>query len=558
MTSVWEKFEAALKGKGKTIADVHGLTADEDIKSLIKACGIEDILEVAEVLTSYKKRQAPPLTLTEIHVNERVKVENTNVPIGSSVPITPAGSFVNFSHLIDAGVGSKTNRFYVRKEWEKLWNELNALHSQGKNVLLEGPPGTGKSSLVWGWCLYYASKGHRVRWVHLQDSGAARLIDFKNGFLNSFIVYDRENIDALFPPDDVKLLIFDGAMRSTRRAFDIACMAWYIASPKTRQFIGVSSLQFTIKGEILIEYNMQRLHSTGWTLEEYKKACEDNIFYSSIENQLVASITTTKTKEEKLESKYFLAGHCARWMFFFDHLSVIEDIKIYLSKANNLSDLIQGISGDRSLVTINHIFSTLDGTSSCLVSEYVARELARKVDIAFIKQATILCRQFGNPGLDGWIFQMDVLSRMKKSEKITFHNTKEVWNVNTVYFHYDLYDTAFIHNIQLFVNEDWFIPQKINQGCYDAVQFFPSSKLIRVIQITRGAKHDFKLQYITDLIELLKLHGRPISKLDLVVIIPARSVFSLGTVSDAKSLKDQLAWSTKDIRVLEFLRADEI
>ena len=57
MTSAWDKFEAALKNKGSSFEKLKGESRDDKIEELIRACGINNIFEVTEVLTKFKKCQ---------------------------------------------------------------------------------------------------------------------------------------------------------------------------------------------------------------------------------------------------------------------------------------------------------------------------------------------------------------------------------------------------------------------------------------------------------------------------------------------------------------------
>lgn len=64
---------------------------------------------------------------------------------------------------------------------------------------------------------------------------------------------------------------------------------------QVRQLVFVASAAIDIPGEYMkgwIVFDM-----TSWTLEQYKKACENNIFYNTIK----ANFTDENSKEEKSE-----------------------------------------------------------------------------------------------------------------------------------------------------------------------------------------------------------------------------------------------------------------
>jgi hypothetical protein len=52
-----------------------------------------------------------------------------------------------------------------------------------------------------------------------------------------------------------------------------------------------------------------------------------------------------------------------------------------------------------------------------IVSKYVVRLLSEKCSTEFIRQATRAAQIIGNPNFDGWVFELDVIHRIRKRTK---------------------------------------------------------------------------------------------------------------------------------------------
>jgi hypothetical protein len=52
----WTQFENVLARKNYSFKQIKGLNGDNNIKSLIKGLGFSEILEIAVILTEFKKQ----------------------------------------------------------------------------------------------------------------------------------------------------------------------------------------------------------------------------------------------------------------------------------------------------------------------------------------------------------------------------------------------------------------------------------------------------------------------------------------------------------------------
>jgi len=461
--------------------------------------------------------------------------------IGVASKCDTSGQFINLSNLIVAGLDTvDQRRMYVREEWTKLWKDLNG----DENIFLTGAPGTGKSSLVWAWCLWRAQE-ETIQWIHFTRTGSVFFLQIKNGEI-SYQVLEEKSVSKEFW--NSKILIIDGARNENFKK--ISGKASLHAMSKGKLVI-VSSLQLDWGVEDFKLLKLKKVESPGWTLQEYQKACQDAKFYESVEENLSTDLTL-KTVEEKVEEKFFYAGHSARWMFLFNVNEVMQDAQTHLKKVNDPSHLLQMNGGVKSPNYVNHLTSTF-GDKVMFVSQYVTRQLTRSSNAHFIREATIHAAQLKNGAFDGWIFEMDFISHI-----ITKREKLELWDEGAS----EIWETS---NYQNFWNDDelgdcpftlgWLIPMKANQGCYDALQLLPSSKL-RVVQLTVAKTHHLKLLYVIKAIEALKKRKIVINKLEVVIVLPPEKVedFNLGEVSSYKALKEHVHWDYNELRVLGFQR----
>lgn len=338
-----------------------------------------------------------------------LKSSTSPIPIGPIEPCNTPGKFVDIAHLVIAGLDlspSNHRRLYVRQEWDELWKKLCGT----QNLYLSGPPGTGKSSLVWAWCCWFASQGNSLVWVHVTQSSVGDVMCFSNRLLEAFTI---ESISEFLKQEQSPLLVVDGATKDTVVAEVIrSATAWWKREMETQRLIIVSSVQYTWPEEELLRFKMEELVSHGWTFHEYQSACQDRAFVNTVKSNLDADNDAT-TIDEMLDAKLFFAGSSARSMFYFTTSRVIADIQEQVCKVASAKALMLGIQGDRSCSAVNHLMTTLNGVGS-LVSQHVACVLSMKMDLKFVELANkyILSLSDKDKSFDEWIFQLDFLTNL--------------------------------------------------------------------------------------------------------------------------------------------------
>jgi len=533
MTSVWEKFEAALKGKGKSIDDFIGITREEKIEELIKACGINDIFDVGEVLTNFKKRQGK--------ITKRAKIAIEDVDVGFVSPVDAEGQWIDTKHMMHSGL-AESKRIYIRKDCLNLWKFLDS----NRNCYVRGSPGTGKSTIAWQWCLYTASQGASIRWIHYDRDKTCQTVEFKDGkFRVVCDIFDDYQTQA-------SIFVLDGIYP------DIANqMAYYLLefrSNKKIKLVFVSSLTSDWRGPEYERYSPELYTMSGWTLDEYKSACKDDSFRAIVEPKLDAN-PLCSTIEDKIEAKFDIAGHSARWMFNFDTRLAIQQADSAIERTHLKKEILEGLAGSEAKYMVHNLFSSFEnGTKKVIVSPFVVRKLSTRWDLKFIAKLTTWGIKEGNNSLLGWIFQADFLARIQAKLDLTFVEA-ENWDISSNKTFYKVNEIG-PGDLKEGI---WLIPTKINQGCYVCLQIFPKDGIVRSVQLTVSDHHSAKLQYLGEALNHLVKVGFVVTKIDMVFVVPIGVDFHLPPTSvTLNPTVSATGWKIGNERSLHFLRANEI
>lgn len=231
----------------------------------------------------------------------------------------------------------------------------------------------------------------------------------------------------------------------------------------------------------------------SWTFEEYKNAYSDQKFKESIKEEVFSNV---EDEGEKLQSKYFVAGGSARWMFQFTLKDAMDDIKTQVSKVRmDAALLVKGLAGERSNSSISHLFCSFN-EGTFIISEYATRVLAEKCEESFLTSArnSELAK---NSAFDGWILEAEFLYRLRFKEVKVFNDEKETRL--PVAKKFSFVDVSDIQKPKSLDNV-WFIPMRWNQACFDCVQALPDFRF-RFIQVARFMTHSIKKNYVVTFLD---------------------------------------------------------
>jgi len=153
---------------------------------------------------------------------QKLEPDFQSVPIHNQGVLDGSLEFVEVGSLECSGLSSAHNLLYVREDAKELWGKLTS--SGKRSMLVIGPPGVGKSTIVWAYASY-AAKQQTVYWAHLgrRQYSIAILNSQKISYraatskkaVISFINACRDGI-----------LIADGLTEKRREKILVPCSAW--------------------------------------------------------------------------------------------------------------------------------------------------------------------------------------------------------------------------------------------------------------------------------------------------------------------------------------------
>ena len=92
-----------------------------------------------------------------------------------------------------------------------------------------------------------------------------------------------------------------------------------------------------------------------WSLDDYKRACQNKEFYDSVAPFLCDNVTDINaTPDLLIERKFIYAGVCARWMFDTKTAEVIESI-------NDMIEYVEDVTAHQNLLVGTKSDKTTNG-----------------------------------------------------------------------------------------------------------------------------------------------------------------------------------------------------
>ena len=296
--------------------------------------------------------------------------------LGDQPALNTEGAFVNVGQKTLAGFSAVESLLFVRSETVELWNALN--DTGDKNLSVDGPPGTGKSTEAWAWALWKAKKDNvTVTWYHLSKRrGVRAVIDGKTKKITTELMSKIDSIEE----SEGSILIVDGVTKGDSVDVSRACSSWR-GQDSAKRFIVVSSATVVIAAEQDDEANIVNFTVGSWTFEQYEAACADEGFYEKVKSNMVCP-DAGLDKDQLLLAKYHFAGGCARWMFEFTYQKWLRDFKAHLQKVSDYAILFGAGGGEQTADAVNHLRGVTvlapEDKQYFFISQYAAGELAKK------------------------------------------------------------------------------------------------------------------------------------------------------------------------------------
>lgn len=361
----------------------------------------------------------------------------------------------------------------------------------------------------------------------------------------------------------IDVWIYDG-VDSRKTDFTSVALEW--GKQRNRRVICITSYQFTVGSNSDARYEPLPITSRLWTLSEYKEACQSREFLDQIRVNLVSSVAgdDDKANEQSVDSmladKYFLTGGCVRHMFGYSTERAVERLRRYLELLPNVQEVMNRTVGANSEDAVNHIFCHEDNQFS-IISQFAARELSRAANNHetighFLHQAY---PQFaGNSTMLGWLFQMDFFWRLNKAHtesqplQVIERSADGLLSLGPVQWPAQAKFEFFHPNeltFDVLPDHSWFIPRKVNQGCFDVVYFKRIDAVtdstsdskeqvgeLHFIQITVAESHSLKYAHVLPLLDTLRAKRIKITALRTMILVPtSQKELKMATVTSDNS-----------------------
>lgn len=491
------------------------------------------------------------------------RVKLASVALAAQQPLDLSegvGRFVDVKQKKLAGFSVDECRLYVRQETVGLWKMLETTTASNRNLSVDGPPGTGKSTEVWAWALWKAVENkQKVTWFHFSKKAAIKVV-IDGVAMTISSGYSAEIVDI--NRSDGSILVVDGLTKADSVNINRGCSAWRHQGKlqgESRCFVVVSSVSVTVALEQDREAEIETFTVGSWSLKQYEDACMDDTLYAEVKSKLVVDgdAEIALGREELILSKYRFAGGCARWMFEFGYVDWLKDFNGHLAKIGSYKNIFTEGGGDEAVMAANHlrgvsIVETVAGREKkyFFISEYAAMELGKKCDDKrkFLISSYEKADEVDNPSFRGWIFEFDVDYQLQEAARtaakelgVTIRptNVSEQWKVDK----YITFSTvpslaAEIKQFELEATQSelWAKPAKWNQAAYDFLCFqkVKGTLHMKAVNATGGGKHKVLLDVVNllgkELGKELETSGYVVGAIRFDFIVPKGAAFQVGDV----------------------------
>ena len=425
---------------------------------------------------------------------------------------------------------------FVRKETAEMWSTLETKTASYFNLLVGGPPGTGKSTEAWAWARWKAcSTGKKVTWFHFSKVEKLKVeIDGLNRTMTTYSA-NISDIDS----SEGDFLVVDGVTKEASSDIYSRCVSWRRSQPG-RVFVAISSVSsIVISVEQLKDAKICKHTVPSWTFEQYVKACENLCFFQKVEKNLCCpSPNSIEDKYELLLSKYEFAGGCVRWMFDFTFDEWKMDFDEHFEKVQEYKIVFTEAGGDATQDAVNHLRGlTIEGMEKkyFFISQHALKELSKKCSDKriFIIDSYKKAAETKNPSYLGWIFEFDVDYQLeiananKNNIKVVLRDLKIVEELCVTEFitYKDINDI--ISRIPELKESDilWAKPNLWCQKAFDFLYFQRSRGEISMVavNVSHAMKHTLLLNVLNELAVSFRLRGCVIAKIRFDFYVPPSS-----------------------------------
>jgi len=472
------------------------------------------------------------------------------------------GSTVEVPYLNESGLTRVSSvRFLIREQHVDLWDRMS-----DSSCLVEGPPGSGKSTATWYWLLNRVrTTGSTALWFHFNKLGAhfATIVRLINANLSFEVVEDDDKFRARnYLALHTQTCVVDGVTKDNLKE---AGESWKMFGGNALLYaechmIWVSSQSLAVPLEHLQTLNMTRFLFFSWSEDEihqFAKSFHDgkkNAFIQEVVSATPPSRLATAAIVDfdlALEIKMYYCGCSARWMFGMRMEEAIDDIETYLEKVQDSRSLLYGLSGSRAVAAVNHLIAMYQSNDPekkgdfRIASKFIMERLSHMVGLEVIRAMYTSGWVQGNPSVHGFVFEWDIITRLNKFKSLTVVDslgTEIVWQITrTQRLAEFLRGGAPQHNVLV-------CPEKWNHPEYDGLYIFLENGVLHLIawNASEATTHTGSVRSLLVMLESLSRRDRNqinFATLRFVFLVPRVQMDEFRLPNDSASLlaRQQLA-----------------
>ena len=449
--------------------------------------------------------------------------------------------------LIEAGlsVSQPSLDLYVRAESVQLWNMLNRKFRKSLKestvFKLQGPPGIGKSTELFGWLMWISTRlpGLNITWIHrFRNDDNFKVIERSNGIWTKVSSTTLDNVNF----EGKQIVVLD-AMGS-----EIFLTMKFAIKSSVPLIVICNSYSVTANSEVSVLLGLPAPYvMASVTFDDYVNAikvgiqiCDVNDNPDMVVLQENGELSTACMKA--LIAKYHYGG----WSFRLMQTKLTNLIALLNNAIEQVTDkglLLKGLQSSNSLVAV-HTLMALNRenmNSSILVSEYVAKKLSMTVDFGFISKAKMI--MINNPSWERWVFVLETIWKFRTSKSsITLQESTDGNNhVFAISGCTPYEETSF-----KLVANTVYIPTKWNNECYDFVHYRYQESDDKPHQFTFfnatiAQTHSFDFFYLNEFLShaVNVPDGYKVShhdiKINFFVVVPSRNHSCTCSVENAEN-----------------------